>query len=216
MKALMWPTEPRTTMSTPFIEMPQRAEASPLITTRPPRPVAPADWLALPSTTTVPDMMFSARPDARVAVHAHASPACSCRRSSSPRGPRSRPRAARRSPPPPRARRAGSARASGRSSARRVQRRVELTQRGHRQVDLVDRRPRSPTAVTRPARAPSCRRGPARAPTCAPSSAPGSIAIARYSEAIATQSSVSAITAGLQAIGSRSTAKPSTVPTANV
>ena len=48
------------------------------------------------------------------------------------------------------------------------------------------------------------------------SSAPGSTAIARYSEAIATQSSVSAITAGLQAIGSRSTAKPSAVPTANV
>ena len=45
------------------------------------------------------------------------------------------------------------------------------------------------------------------------SSAPGSTAIARYSEAIATQSSVSAITAGLQAIGSRSTAKPSAVPT---
>ena len=47
-------------------------------------------------------------------------------------------------------------------------------------------------------------------------SAPGSTAIARYSDAIATQSSVSAITAGLQAIGSRSTAKPSIVPTANV
>ena len=48
------------------------------------------------------------------------------------------------------------------------------------------------------------------------SEAPGSTAIARYSEAIATHSSVSAITAGLQAIGSRSTAKPSAVPTANV
>ena len=47
-------------------------------------------------------------------------------------------------------------------------------------------------------------------------SAPGSTAIARYSEAIATQSSVSAMTAGLQAIGSRMTAKPSRVPTANV
>ena len=45
------------------------------------------------------------------------------------------------------------------------------------------------------------------------SSAPGRRAIARYSDAIATQSSVSAITAGLQAIGSRSTAKPSSVPT---
>src|SRR3954465_5357901 len=44
---------------------------------------------------------------------------------------------------------------------------------------------------------------------------PGSAAIARYSGAIATQSSVSAITAGLHAIGSRSTAKPSAVPTPN-
>src|SRR5262249_33657500 len=48
------------------------------------------------------------------------------------------------------------------------------------------------------------------------SSAPGSVAMARYSEAIATQSSVSASTAGLQAMGSRSTANPSAVPTANV
>jgi hypothetical protein len=49
-------------MSTPFIEIPQRDEASPCTTTSPPRPVAPADWLALPSTITEPDMMFSARP----------------------------------------------------------------------------------------------------------------------------------------------------------
>ena len=70
MNALMWPTEPRTTMSTPFIEMPQREEASPWTTSRPPRPVAPADWLALPSTITAPDMMFSARPTPAVAVHA--------------------------------------------------------------------------------------------------------------------------------------------------
>src|SRR5467141_1292710 len=62
MNALMCPIEPRTTMSTPFIEMPQRAAASPCTTTIPPRPVAPADWLAFPSTTTVPDMMFSATP----------------------------------------------------------------------------------------------------------------------------------------------------------
>ena len=44
------------------------------------------------------------------------------------------------------------------------------------------------------------------------SSAPGRTAIARYSEAIATHSSVSAITAGLHAIGSRRTANPSAVP----
>ena len=38
----MWPTEPRTTMSMPFIEMPQREEASPSITRSPPWPEAPA------------------------------------------------------------------------------------------------------------------------------------------------------------------------------
>ena len=62
MNALMWPTEPRTTMSTPFIEMPQRELASPSITTRPPWPEAPAACEALPVTRTTPDMMFSARP----------------------------------------------------------------------------------------------------------------------------------------------------------
>ena len=58
----MCPTEPATTMSTPFIEIPQRAEASPRTITVPPRPVAAHDWPAYPSTTTVPDMMFSATP----------------------------------------------------------------------------------------------------------------------------------------------------------
>ena len=62
MNALMCPTEPRTTMSAPFNEIPHRAEASPWITSSPPRAVAPADWLALPSTITVPDIMFSATP----------------------------------------------------------------------------------------------------------------------------------------------------------
>ena len=62
MNALMCPTEPATTMSIPFIEIPQRAEASPRTTRSPPRPVAPADWLTFPSTTTRPDIMFSARP----------------------------------------------------------------------------------------------------------------------------------------------------------
>jgi histidine kinase len=46
--------------------------------------------------------------------------------------------------------------------------------------------------------------------------APGSVAIDRYSDDIATHSSVSAITAGLHAIGSRTTAKPSRVPIRNV
>jgi hypothetical protein len=62
MNALMCPTDPRTTMSAPFIEIPQRDDASPWMTSSPPRPVAPADWLALPSTITDPDMMFSATP----------------------------------------------------------------------------------------------------------------------------------------------------------
>ena len=62
MKPLMCPTEPRTTMSAPFKEIPQRAEASPWMTSRPPRAVAPADWDALPSTMTAPDIMFSATP----------------------------------------------------------------------------------------------------------------------------------------------------------
>ena len=35
MNALMCPTEPCTTMSTPFIEIPQRAEALPRITSEP-------------------------------------------------------------------------------------------------------------------------------------------------------------------------------------
>ena len=62
MKAPAWPIEPWTTISIPFIEIPQRAEALPLITSRPPRPLAPADWLASPATTTFPDIMFSATP----------------------------------------------------------------------------------------------------------------------------------------------------------
>ena len=62
MKADMWPMLPLTTMSMPFIEMPQREEALPSMTSSPPRPVAPAYWLASPLTTTLPDIMFSATP----------------------------------------------------------------------------------------------------------------------------------------------------------
>jgi len=58
----MCPTLPQTTISMPFIEMPQRDEALPRMTSSPPRPVAPAYWLASPSTTTLPDIMFSATP----------------------------------------------------------------------------------------------------------------------------------------------------------
>ena len=49
-------------MSMPFMEMPQRDEALPSTTSRPPRPVAPAYWLASPLTRTVPDIMFSPTP----------------------------------------------------------------------------------------------------------------------------------------------------------
>ena len=49
-------------MSIPFMEMPQRAEASPSITSNPPYPVAPAACEASPLTWTWPDIMFSATP----------------------------------------------------------------------------------------------------------------------------------------------------------
>jgi hypothetical protein len=62
MKALIGPIEPFTTMSIPFIEIPQRADALPSMTRSPPRPVAPAAWLASPETQTSPDIMFSATP----------------------------------------------------------------------------------------------------------------------------------------------------------
>ena len=62
MNAPMWPIEPSTTMAAPFSEMPQRAEASPRMCSSPPWAVAPAAWLALPSTVTRPDIMFSATP----------------------------------------------------------------------------------------------------------------------------------------------------------
>ncbi len=58
----MWPIDPFTRMSTPFIEMPQRAPALPSIRSRPPWAVAPAAWLASPRTWTTPDIMFSATP----------------------------------------------------------------------------------------------------------------------------------------------------------
>src|SRR5882672_5822013 len=62
MNAEKSPTEPPTTMSRPFIDMPQRSEASPSITSRPPCPAAPADTEAKPFTCTTPDSMPSASP----------------------------------------------------------------------------------------------------------------------------------------------------------
>ncbi|WP_338715510.1 hypothetical protein [Streptomyces acidiscabies] len=49
-------------MSTPFMEIPHRAAASPSMTSNPPCAVAPADCEAFPCTRTVPDIMFSATP----------------------------------------------------------------------------------------------------------------------------------------------------------
>ena len=60
MKPDMWPTEPPTTMSQPFIDIPHREELSPSITTRPPCPEAAVHSEALPFTRMLPDMMFSA------------------------------------------------------------------------------------------------------------------------------------------------------------
>ena len=47
-------------MSQPFMEIPQREELSPSITTRPPWPEAAVHSEALPLMRTLPDMMFSA------------------------------------------------------------------------------------------------------------------------------------------------------------
>ena len=58
----MCPTEPPTTTSMPFIEIPQRELASSSMTSSPPQPEAPAAWPALPVTRTEPDIMFSATP----------------------------------------------------------------------------------------------------------------------------------------------------------
>ena len=98
MNALMCPTEPRTTMSTPFSEIPQRAEASPWITSRPPRAVAPADCARVALDDHRPRHHVLGHADAAVAVHARPWRACSCRRSSSRRGRRSRPRRSASSP----------------------------------------------------------------------------------------------------------------------
>ena len=86
-------------MSTPFIEIPQRAEALPLITSRPPapgrrRPTGSRRRRRSP----VPDMMFSATPTPAVALRPAPWRACSSRRSSSRRARRSRPRPRRRGP----------------------------------------------------------------------------------------------------------------------
>ena len=201
-------------MSTPFIEMPQRADASPRIDEQAAaRRSRPPTGSRCPRRSTVPDMMFSATPTPAVAVHADRRAACSCRRSSSRRGPSiststggveadgERVRAARVDDAPARRLRVGApASACRRALSSRTRRGREVERSRPR------RRSRSPC---RRAPAPSCRPAPGSGSQTTASAAPGSTAIARYSEAIATQSSVSAITAGLHAIGSRSTAKPS-------
>ncbi len=140
--------------------------------------------------------------------------ACSSRRSSSRRGRRSRPRPRQSSPT------AIEWAPLGFVTRQREPRGVELVQalvqlphRDPGQVDGLDRG----VGAAHPtiARCHEYTR-PGSGSHSSASSAPGSTAIARYSDAIATQSSLSASTAGLQAIGSRRTAKPSVVPTAKV
>ena len=153
------------------------------------------------------------QPDARSCRARGPSRAGSCRRSSSPRGRRSSTSIGGVEPDGDRMAAAGvDARASARGAASSPSRAgAALSSRSgvpsRSTVSTVgrsrDRRHQTGCLL------PAVDASPARAPRRRASSAPGSTAIARYSDAIATQSSVSAITAGLQAIGSRSTAKPS-------
>ena len=62
MNADICPTDPFTTMSMPFMEMPQRAAALPSTSSSPPQPDAPAACETSPVTCTLPDIMFSATP----------------------------------------------------------------------------------------------------------------------------------------------------------
>ena len=71
MKADMWPILPCTTMSMPFIEMPQREEALPSMSNSPPRPVAPAYWLASPFDMDDARHHVLGDADAGVAVDEH-------------------------------------------------------------------------------------------------------------------------------------------------
>ena len=180
--------------------------------------VAPQTGWRAPSTTTRARTSCS-RPGPRPRCRARArSRACSCRRSSSPRDRRSRPRSRRRVPQATACAPLGlmTRTAAARPAAGEVvQALVELAQRRLGEVETSIARP-LPCRPRSDRRPPTRTRAPARAPTMRRRRRPGSTAIARYSEAIATQSSVSAITAGLHAIGSRSTAKPSRVPTRNV
>ena len=137
-------------------------------------PVAPAAWLALPSTTTRPDIMFSATPDAGVAVHAdgrvlvHAGAVVAgvALDHDLDRRRRARRRC--------RARRTGSRPASGaarappaRSCRRWFRSRSGVWARSTTSAVAVSRAP----SDARPL--PDVRRAPARAPRCAASSAPG-------------------------------------------
>ena len=102
---------------------------------------------------------------------------------------------------------------AGRGAVDVVQPLVELS---HRRRGEVDRLPRELGGAHVTVASSHEYTRPGSGSQTSASSAPGSTAIALYSDAIATQSSVSASTAGLQAIGSRRTANPSAVPTAKV
>ena len=179
----------------------------------------PPTGCALPSTIDAARTSCSRRRRRRSCRARGPSRAGSCRRSSSRRGPRSRPRARRRARPRCCACRPGCSTRHALGAASSCRRWLSSrTVVGRRSIEhrLAGDVGRGHQRGTRDVGCPSCRPARARAPTSTASSAPGSTAIARYSDAIATHSSVSAITAGLHAIGSRSTAKPSAVPTANV
>ena len=138
-------------MSTPFIEIPQRAEALPLITSSPPRPEAPADWLASPLDDHRPghDVLGHAgasscpRPDRGELVHPGAVVAHVARRS--------RPRARRRGRPRPRGRRSGwrPANARGRRGRHRGAA-GSAPDRGRREVDRREGGLRRGSADLRP------------------------------------------------------------------
>ena len=201
MNAEKSPTLPPTTMSTPFIEMPQRNEASPSITSSPPCADAPADYRSEALTCTrcrhhvlgdtgsgvamhgysrllvhpravVADVPFDFDLDRRVDTHRDVVRPVRILDEKLTRQPRC------------------------------VQGCIYLPQRCYAQVVFRQRLHAYTTSG-------------AGSQICA-FSMPGSAASARYSLAIATQPGVSAITAGLHAIASRTTANESWLDTSRV
>ena len=178
-----------------------------LDTSSPPCPVAPSDCDASPRTRT-DRTSCSPRRRADAAVHGDVA-ACSCPRSSSRRD-RALDRLGCRSPaaiacaPPdctPRRRRAGSCSSAFSSRTVLVARSTTLRLGRTGTCSVLT------AAMRRPAPVPARRSGPTRYPAAGQ---------ARNSDAMATQSSVSAIIAGLQAKESRTTAELSPLVTSSV